>query len=304
MKISKKTLSVFLILLIVVAILLLNSKKENALGDRLSVATSFYPLYFLASEIAGQNSSVSYIIPQGVEPHEYEITAENAKSIEESDILIINGGGIETFEKYAREKANKLLTATELVATIKSVDGNSIDPHVWLSPKNSIIIAEKIKDSLIELDAENDTRYQENFDSLKARLESLDNLYTITLESCEKRDIVTNHSAFAYLANEYKLRQVPITGISPEEEPSAEKIANLIDLIKQQEIKTIFLETFSNSNFAETISKETGATLSNLNPLEGLTEQESQDGKNYITIMTENLSNLQEALSCIPAGKI
>lgn len=267
-------------------------------NDNIVVYTSFYPLYFLVDEIGKDKINLQTIVPNGIEPHDYELTIQQIEEISHSDLLIYNGAGMEDWLDKLLETIEKdkvvLINASQEVDLI--IEENTPDPHLWLDPMNMVKVGERIKDVLIELDRDNQKFYEENYLSLSQKLQNLDEKYEKSLRNKNRDTILVSHKAFSYLANRYDLEQISVTGINPNEEPSPKTIANLIEISKEKNIKYIFLETLANPKTVETIAKEANLEILTLNPLEGLTEEEQKEEKDYISIMEDNLMNLKKAL--------
>jgi zinc transport system substrate-binding protein len=135
-------------------------------------------------------------------------------------------------------------------------------------------------------------------DQLIGRLHGLDHEYRQGLAHCKRHEIVTSHEAFAYLGQRYGLRQIAITGLSPEAEPSPKDLQNVVDLVRKTRATTIFFETLVSPRIAETVARETGAKTAVLNPIEGLKPSEVDGGENYFSVMRSNLAALRDALGC------
>jgi zinc transport system substrate-binding protein len=275
-----------------------------ATGAKIKVSTSFYPLYFFASQIGGDKAEVTNITPAGSEPHDYEPTAADILQIENSQLLILNGGGLEAWGNNVSQNINanftKVIVAGEGLTTQQITENGQsvIDPHVWLSPTLAAQMVDKIVQGFIAVDPINQVYYQANADSLKAKLTILDREYAKGLSNCAQQDIVTSHAAFGYLAASYHLQQIPIAGLSPDAEPSPQQLVNLVSLVREQQIKYIFFESLVSPKLAQTMAHEVGAQTLILNPLEGLTATELAQGQDYFTEMRSNLINLQIALQC------
>ena len=297
---------------------LFNQTKSQT--DKPEVIASFYPLYFFASEIAGDKLTVTNLTPSGVEPHDYEPTPQNIAKIYESKLLLINGAGfepwIEKLEQELTDKGVTIVNASESIALTEGAHEDEheeeaghaeeeelhekeiFDPHVWLSPVLAKSQVAKITEGLTKIDPANKTYYEANAKTLTERLDALDQKYQSGLSSCQQKDFVTSHAAFAYLASEYHLTMTPIAGLSPEKEPSAQELAEVAAFAKDNNIKYIFFETLVSPKLSETIANEIDAKTLVLDPLEGLSEDNSKQGKNYFTVMETNLGALQEALKC------
>lgn len=169
------------------------------------------------------------------------------------------------------------------------------DPHYWVSPKNAITITETVRDSFIEADRENAKAYRENSEEYIQRLEKLDSDYEERLSNCKKERILTTHAAFAYLAEDYGFKQVPILGLSPVSEPTPKQIEELVHKAEEHEIDYVFYETLTDTRVSETIAEEADAETLVLDPAAG-----TKEGKTYIEIMEDNLDNLEVAMECQP----
>jgi zinc transport system substrate-binding protein len=161
-----------------------------------------------------------------------------------------------------------------------------------------VLEAERIGSGIEAVDAVNSSYYEENERALLEELEDLDQEYRQGTAECQERSIVTSHDAFAYMAREYALQQVAIAGRSQEAEPSVQQMAELTDFAKKNRIRYIFFESLASPELSRTLAAEVGAQTLVLNPLEGLTAQEEAQGKDYMTEMRSNLSNLRLALGC------
>ena len=305
----KRNISVILFLLILSSFVfwVVQSRRpaqhDNA-GGKIQVVASFYPLYFFASSIGGDRAQVSNITPPGAEPHDYEMTSGDLMKMEKSQLIILNGAGLESWQdnlqKNIESQKTKIVVAGEGLTTQQvSEDGQTgIDPHVWLAPLLAQKMVDKIAQGFSEVDPLNENYYNKNAGILKNQLAELDAQYRASLNDCGKRDIITSHSAFGYLATAYGLRQISIAGLSPDAEPSSSQLADIAKFAQDNSVKYIFFENLASPKLAETIAKEVGAQTLVLDPLEGLSQEDTAQGQNYITVMQTNLTNLETALEC------
>ena len=244
------------------------------------------------------------ITPAGAEPHEHEPTSQDISKIEDSRLLVINGGGLEARSENIKQNlvskntvvimAGEGLTSREVFEDGK----NMIDPHIWLSPPIAKEIVDKIADGFIQIDEANKDFYLLNANVLKNKLDDLDRQYRRGLANCQEKNIVTSHAAFGYLATAYGLNQVSITGLSPDAQPSPRQLADIVKFTRANNVKYIFFESLVSPKLSKTIATEIGAQTMVLNPLEGLTDEEVSQGNNYFTEMENNLANLKTALEC------
>lgn len=300
------------LLLIILGILLLlggflfvntTSQTNTNMNGKLSVTTSFYPLYFFSSQIGGDKADVQNITPAGSEPHDYEPTAKDMARIEHANLLVLNGNVESWGDKIKNNlqgKATTVIVAGEgLFTKTLTEEGETMrDPHVWLNPILAKKEVEKITKGYTTTDPLNKAYYEANEKQLTTKLDKLDAKYQAGLQNCQTRDIITSHEAFAYLAEQYGLNQVAIAGLSPDEEPSSKQLAEVADFAKQNNTHYIFFETLVSPKLAETIAQEIGAQTLVLDPIEGLSDDDIKQGKNYFTVMEDNLKNLQTALQC------
>ncbi|KKP63192.1 MAG: ABC-type metal ion transporter, periplasmic subunit [Candidatus Moranbacteria bacterium GW2011_GWF2_34_56] len=231
--------AIVLMLFVGVFVAVKNRKAPATMDDRIMVTTSFYPLYFLTTQIGGDLINVQNLTPAGTEPHDYELTAQDITKIRKSKLLVLNGGGLEIWG----DKINMNVRGPVILSLANEL-GDGKDPHIWLSPTLAIKIAERVAIELIKIDPKNQLYYESNLSVLKTELINLDNAYKMGLKSCQKKDFVTSHDAFGYLAQGYGLNQVSIAGLSPDEEPSSKQLADVAKFARDNQIKYIFFESF------------------------------------------------------------
>ena len=176
--------------------------------------------------------------------------------------------------------------------------GPSVDPHVWLDPTLARAQVQAIAAGVGQADPAGRVSYDENAKRYSARLEALDQAFAAGLTDCARREIVTSHAAFAYLARRYRLVQVPLMGLAPEAEPSPADVAAIVKAARALTVTHIFFEPLVSPRLAETIGREIGATPLPLNPVEGITKEQAAAGQGYLELMQANLANLRTALGC------
>ncbi len=280
-----------------------NQTNSSQNTKKLQITTSFYPLFFFTSQIVGGKGDVQNITPSGAEPHDYEPTAQDIARIERANLLILNGGVEAWGDKI---KDNLKGTNTQIVVAGETLLSRDLtengqtakDPHVWLDPTLAKKEVEKITQAIDQADPNNKSFYDQNTKNLEDKLDQLDNEYKSGLSDCGSKDIITSHAAFGYLAQRYGLNQVSIAGLSPDEEPSAQALADVANFAKEHNVKYIFFEKLVSPKLSETIANEIGAKTLVLDPLEGLSDDDIKNGKDYFSVMRDNLANLQTALQC------
>lgn len=332
------------------------ASTDDAAQKKLEIKTSFYPMYEFTRHVAGDLANVENLVPAGMEPHDWEPTAQDMAKLTEADVLVYNGADLESWVGQALDSATgSNLKAIEASQGIDIMEGSEeeghshshgdeahaddhdhdhgeeahseeehdhdhehgehaheehshdesghvhnhggLDPHVWLSPQLAIQEVRNIEKGLSEVAPEYKEQFKANADAYVTELEALDNEFTEGLKDSKRKDFITQHAAFGYLAKQYGLTQVPIAGLSPDQEPSPAQMADIVQFAKENNVKTIFFETLVSSKVADTIAKEIGAKTDVLNPIEGLTEEELAAGNDYVRVMRSNLEALKTALN-------
>ncbi len=267
-------------------------RTDAAGADRALVAASFYPLEWIAQQVGGGAIEVAEMTPPGVEPHDLELTPSQVKTLAQADLVLFIGGGfqpaVEDIALEDPESALDTLAASDLL----TADGTP-DPHVWLDPLRFIDVVDLVSDALTDRFPAHGARFRDSAAELSDDLRTLDSDIESGLADCERREIVTSHDAFGYLADRYGLDQVPISGVSPEGEPSPQRVAEVATLARSLGVTTIFFETLVSPDVAETIASEIGLEVAVLDPI----ETKPADG-DYIDAMRSNLATLRDALGC------
>ncbi len=260
---------------------------------RTDVVAAFYPLAYAAGQIGGDRVSVSNLTPPGAEPHDLELTARDVKLVRDADLVLYLGHGFQPGLEDAvaeREGPSLDLLDGQALGSYSDEDGEeTADPHVWLDPARYAKIARATAAGLGRPGAA---------DGFVARLATLDREFRRGLGTCARRQIVTSHAAFGYLARRYGLEQVALMGLSPEAEPSPRDVERLVREVERSGATTVFSESLVSPKLAETVAREAGAATAVLNPVEGLTEKQAARGENYFSVMRDNLAALRQALGC------
>lgn len=277
-----------LLLALALALVACGDGGDDGAPPKTKVMTAFYPLEFVATRVAGTRAEVSNLTPAGVEPHDLELTSGQVRQIRDADLLLYIGKGFQpAVEALVPELEGRALDVLQLGGPAQD------DPHLWLDPLLMVAITNSVATTLSEIDERNQSTYERNAEDLVAELNALDDSFQNGLTRCDRRDFVTSHDAFGYLAARFNLEQIGISGIDPEQEPSARRLKEVGDLVKRRGITTIFFESLLPPDLAETVARETGATTAQLDPIESPPE-----GGDYISAMRSNLEELREALNC------
>ncbi len=270
----------------------------------LEVTAAFYPYAFLVERVGGPDVELTTLTRPGAEPHDLELTPQQVARLGESDLVVYADGFQpavdEAVEQQAEEQAFDVNAVTELVEGYVPLEDGELepeeegtDPHVWLDPLRYANIAMVLAARLGELDPARATTYQDRAGALNDELLELDGELARGLTTCARREIVTSHNAFGYLAARYDLEQIAVTGLTPEEEPTPRRLADVARLAEQRGVTTIFFEELVSPRTAESLAREVGAKAVVLSPLEG-----PPGTGDYLTGMRANLATLRTALGC------
>jgi ABC-type Zn uptake system ZnuABC Zn-binding protein ZnuA len=260
----------------------------------------------ITQNITGDRVKVESLIPAGLDPHAFEPTPQDVTRIASSQVLIVNGAGLEEWLQKVLNNAGGKRLVIEASAGLTNrvhrqgegfIVGN--DPHFWLDPNNVIKYVENIRDGLIQADPEGKLTYTGNADVYIAKLRELDAWIQEQVKqvSPERRLLVTNHESFGYFADRYgfKIIGTIVPSISTGASPSAQQLAHLIDQIKATKVTAIFLETGSNPQLANQVARETGVKVvtelysHSITPLDG-------KAPTYIDMMKYNTLTIVSAL--------
>ena len=272
-----------------------------------TIVTSFYPMYVFTQNVVRDVPGVRVVTMASESAgclHDYQLQTRDMVTLEGADALVINGGGMEQFmdKVIAQRPELPVINASDGIEMLCSEDGHDHDghdhdhgvynAHVWLDPALAIRQVQNIADGLAAADSEHAEAYQQNAAAYKARLQALDAELSAQLAPLAGSAIVTFHEAFTYFADAYGLVVAGVIANDAGEEPSTRQIAQTCDLVKQRQVKALFVEPQYPTKSAETIARETGARVYTLDPVV------SGDGslENYENVMRENARVLTEAL--------
>ena len=278
--------------------MLIGCGKENTSVDKeskskLEVTVSIYPLKEFTEKIAGDKANVICLVPDNMEPHDYEPKTKDFEKLMKSDLFIYNGLGMESWV----DQVNKTLEGSDVDAlnvsegiNVRKEEGVD-DPHIWLSLKNAEKESENIKNELIKLDSDNKDYYEANYNNFKEELEGVYNEYKPKFQELTKKDFITGHAAFGYLCDEFGLQQKSVENLFGEGEPTPKQLEDLVIFCKENNIKTVFSEALASQKVSETLAKEVGAEVVPI-----LTLEAKEDDKDYIGAMRYNLEEIYKCL--------
>ncbi len=314
--------------LVVVGLTSCGDRSSAAQDGRLDVVAAFYPLEFAARQIGGDHVAVTGLTKPGAEPHELELSPRDVARVSDADVVVYEHGlqpaVDEAVEGEAPDSALDVAPAAHLDLALQpsvvEVEGDehdlahqeaareghdeheheagATDPHFWLDPVRYRAVARAIADRFIEADPAHRHDYQKRARAFERKLTGLDRAFRDGLRHCTRDELVTSHSAFGYLAQRYHLQQVGITGLSPDAEPDPAQLAAVARYVRAHDVTTIYSETLVSPKSAETVARETGATVKVLDPIEGITDDSA--GTNYFAVMRANLRTLRSGQGCSP----
>ena len=278
--------------------------EEKSAEVKKTIYSSFFPVAEFVKMIAGDKFEVKTIIQTNEEPHSFELTSQAMKDLDGAELIAFNGAGMESFIDDLKANIQDDDKFLDLSAGLNLLDSSkegsdmtSINPHTWLSIKNAKVMVDNIYRKLSAMDPDNEGYYKENLGKALAKFDELDKKFEDELSKVKSKDkyFVVSHAAFNYLADDYGLKQVAVTGISPEEEPSAKDLKTIADFVKEKNIKTIFFEGKATPKVAETLAKNTGTKTSTLYTMENL--DDDMISKGYVGLMEENLKDLVDSFN-------
>ncbi|MEJ2261550.1 MAG: metal ABC transporter substrate-binding protein [Nitrosopumilaceae archaeon] len=280
--------------------------EDEIESNKIQVIASFYPLYEFAQKVSQGRADVKLLVPEGVEPHDWEPTIQDVQKMQKADLIVINGLGFENWVDNLEEMnyqgiivdtsdgiiKNKIFENDPSNDQIKDIENkhHPADPHIWLNPIFAKTQVQNIADSFSKLDPQHKDFYQRNAKNYKDDLDELDLKIRNDLSKCN-HDFITFHDAFSYFADEYDLNQhTIISSNSPHSEPTAKTLEKIIKTSRELNIKIIFTEDTIDPRISEVVANEIGGKILVLSPLEFSGEGD------YISKMTENLEQLRVAL--------
>jgi zinc transport system substrate-binding protein len=255
---------------------------------------AFYPLAWAAEQVGGDRVRVSNLTPAGSEPHDLELTPDQRDAIEDAALVVVLGDGFQpAVEDAAADRDGRT------VRVLSELDLPTDDPHIWLDPVLMVDVVGAVANALAKADPRHAAEYRANATDVRGDLAALDAEFSAGLADCERDLVVTAHDAFGYLTKRYELRAEGVAGISPDAEPNPDRLADLADLVQREGVTTVFTEELASPKIARTLAREAGGVRTAvLNPLEGLTDEQLDDGTDYLGEMRVNLVALARALGC------
>ena len=294
-KIIKIIIVILIIVLILGFIIWKNIERNRTISsneENVKIVTSFYPMYIIAENLTEGAENIELVNMADVNVgclHDYTLTTEDMKSIENADIFIANGLGMESF-------IDKIVSSNEEMAIIDSsyqienliTHNEETNAHIWTNIEKYIQQVTNVKEGLQKYNAENSEIYEKNAEQYIQSLNELKQEYSEKLQTLQGTKAINLNEAFEYLGQELGMEMITIETDHEESTLSAEMLKNIIDTVKEDKIEMIIIDKNDNKTNAETIANETGAKIYELNSvLSGSMEKEA-----YIVAMEENMKIL------------
>ncbi|MFS0728413.1 metal ABC transporter substrate-binding protein [Paenibacillus sp. 1P07SE] len=283
-----------------------NNSTESSEG-KLKIVATYSIIADMVENIAGENADVYSMVPIGTDPHMYDPLPQDTQKVSEADLVFYNGLNLETGKGWFQnllEVTNKkevaFMVSEEVSPMYLSEEGKESeeDPHAWLDIQNGIKYVDVITKQLIEADPDNTAYYQQNQADYVAQLEETDQYAKDVIQSIpeEKRILVTSEGAFKYFAKAYGFEAAYIWEINTDSQGTPEQMNSIINIIKNNDIPALFVETSVNPKTMETVSNETGVPIHSTIFTDSLAKK-GEEGDTYISMIKWNIDKVMEGLS-------
>jgi len=256
-----------------------------ALPRELLMATT-YPIYYPLLYLAGEVYEVKVLISTKTDVHHYEPKPQDLRNLKEAKHIFALG--LENWERKLPVPKEKLYLLNQSLPLIDK------DPHLWMSPKSYQAVMDNLYKALLKIDPKNQSLYERKYREFSKRLKDLDEKYRQSLSQCKNRWLVSTHLSLRYLARDYGLRAEGLRGVHGEEEPKPSELFRLINLMKKESVKSLFVEEGYQEKAALKVQRETGAKIYTINT----SLYPTKEGDDYFSIMERNLSTFVEGLDC------
>lgn len=272
--------------------------KNNEIADG-AVVCSAFPEYDFARQICGDIAKVVMLLPCGSEAHDFEPTAKDIKTVAAASLFICNGGESEAWVGRVLSSAGNVRSVSLIDCCtsplyVDGEDGMEQDEHIWTSPKNAMLMAGKIYNTLCEVFPDKKDVLEVNYDTLIAKLTDLDRVCTEMSDRMKgKTVIIGDRNPFGYLARDYGIEMMAaFHGCGHDSEPSAKELAALIETARANDVDTVFYVDFSGGKIAETVASELqNARTEQLFSCHNVTADDFMT-KSYYDLMMQNISKI------------
>ena len=321
---------IIILLLVIVTIFLVGCQTENYTStqdqnEKITVVTTVFPLYEFASKVGGDHVEVTLLLPLGAEPHSYEPKPSDIRTIQNADVFIYIGEGMEPWahdilegldvqdlsiieasnyvdllELHHDDHADEAHADEEHADEEHGHDHGDYDSHIWLDFENNVKIVEQIRSVFSQINSSYTNEFEQNAQNYSEQLLQLDSDYSSNLSNCVQNTfLVGGHNFFGYIEQNYNIRGISaIENLEPNTEPTPQRIKQIADTAKQYEINYILTEVLVSTQMSEALASEVGAQVLVFNPASNLAKDDFESGVSFIDIMRGNLNTLHTALEC------
>lgn len=305
--------------------------EKNQENEKSVIYTSFFPIYNLAKQIAGDKFEVRSFTNLKTESHGFEPSAKEIAELSNAKLMFTNGAGMEEWEEKVKESTDvEFVNTSESIDLIKATEEDhedhdhaheedhedadhdhedhdheeghhhhhgEYDPHTWLDPANGKAQAKVIADKLSEIDPANKDYYMANYEKIATELDEITSEYKDKFANVENNKFIVPHQAFGYVAREFNLEQIPLNSLTSTGEAGSKVLKEVSDMAKDEKIKTVFYEMGGSDKAAKTLADEIGAEAKPISNLEFATDEELDSNKTYQEMIKENLEAIYQSLS-------
>ncbi|UCZ54410.1 metal ABC transporter substrate-binding protein [Bacillus shivajii] len=276
-----------------------NDEEGNTDGEKLNIVTSFSVLGDMIGEVAGDRANVDYIVPIGEEPHEYEPVPSDFSKVSDADVFFVNGMNLEEWLEriVANISETPIVELTEGMEGIPLVGEEGVDPHAWLSPKKGIIYVENLVEHLIDLDPEGEEEYRERADAYIDELNELSSWIEEQVETIpeEHRVIIVSENAFKYYGEDYGFITEGIWEINSHEEGTSQQINRVIDIVQDEGIPAVFVESTVDNRYMEMVAENSGVSIAGEVYTDAIGDEDS-GADTYLNMLRQNTKTFVEGL--------
>lgn len=288
------------------------TENENKESDgKLNIVCTLFPQYDFTRQLVGDKAEVTLLLTPGTDSHSYDPSPVDMVKINECDLFVYTG---ELMESWAADVVGSLAESVEVLSLSEGIGlkpitdsysshaeedhDHSVDPHIWTSPVNAMLIVQEICDKLCEIDSENAEFYKDNEKAYLSKLEALDKAIREAVDGAENKTIVMcDRFAMLYFCEEYGLDYIAAyDACTSNTEPSPAVIVEITKTVKEKDIPAVFCAELSNRKVADAVSAQTGAQVLELHSCHNLSADDFNSGESYLSLMYKNATNLKTAL--------
>lgn len=275
-------------------------------SSKIQITATLFPQYDFARQIGGDKVEVTLLLPAGQESHLYDPSPSDMAKISQSDLFIYTG---DTMEGWAGDIASSVGSDVKVLDVSRNITlfahgedehehEHSLDPHIWLDFDNAKTMCANIAAELILLSPENEAYFTENLVNYTNTLTALDEEFKKEFSNGQTKELIFGgRFAVGYLTRRYNIKyRSAYDSCSANSEPSVQDITALSDYVKGNDIKVVFCEEFSDPKIAREIALSNNAEVLVLHSCHNTSAEEREMGATFVSIMTENLSNIRKGL--------